>query len=113
MLTVVWNPDGFHSIDVLPNGSKFNTGHYISHILSLLPEILALYQDGPKRYFVIHVDNTRSHYVKTVTRFSIAIPSAERFILLIRQIWLLLTSDFWLFGYLKEGPQQSSFEEYD
>jgi hypothetical protein len=37
MLTVVWNPHGFHLIDVLPKGSKFHAGHYISHIPSDSP----------------------------------------------------------------------------
>jgi hypothetical protein len=69
MLTVVWNPRGFQLIDVLPNGSKFNAGHYISHILSPLPEILAPYQDGTGRYFVIRTDNARRHCVKPVTQF--------------------------------------------
>jgi hypothetical protein len=69
MLTVVWNTHGFHLIDVLPKSSKFNAGHYISHILSPLPEILALYQDDLRRHFVIHADNTRSHCAKTVTQF--------------------------------------------
>jgi hypothetical protein len=48
MLTIVWNLHGFHMIDVLPKGSKFNAGYYISHIRLPLLEIFALYQDDPK-----------------------------------------------------------------
>jgi hypothetical protein len=46
-------PRGFHLIDVLPNGSKFDAEQDISHILSPLREILALYQDDPRRHFMI------------------------------------------------------------
>jgi hypothetical protein len=33
MLTIVWNPRGFHLIKVLEKGRKFNIGHYIAEIL--------------------------------------------------------------------------------
>jgi hypothetical protein len=33
MLTIVWNPHGFHVIDIFPKGCKFNSNYYISHIL--------------------------------------------------------------------------------
>jgi hypothetical protein len=94
MLTIVWNPHGFHLIDVLPNGSKFNPGHHISHILSPLPEILALYQNDPRTHFLIHADNARIHRVKELLSFWITIPDAKHLILLIRQIWLPQTSGF-------------------
>jgi hypothetical protein len=32
MLTIVWNPRGFHLIKVLGNGRKFNSGYYIAEI---------------------------------------------------------------------------------
>jgi hypothetical protein len=32
MLTIVWNPRGFHLIKVLENGRKFNAGDYIAEI---------------------------------------------------------------------------------
>jgi hypothetical protein len=37
MLTVVWNPRGFHLIKVLENGRKFNAGHYVAEILEHCP----------------------------------------------------------------------------
>jgi hypothetical protein len=37
MLTVVWNSQGFHLIDVLRKGSKLHPGDYISHIPSDSP----------------------------------------------------------------------------
>jgi hypothetical protein len=83
MLTVVWNPRWFRLIDVLLKGSKFNAGHDISHILSPLSEILAPYQDDPRKHFVIHADNVRSHYEKRFLSLWVIIPYAEQIILLI------------------------------
>jgi hypothetical protein len=69
ILNGVWNLHGFHLIDVRRKGSKFNAGHYISHILSPWPEILAPCQDDPKTHLVIDNDNARSHCVKTALLF--------------------------------------------
>jgi hypothetical protein len=69
MLTVAWNSDGFHMIDVLPKHNKSNTGHYISHILSPLLDIFRPYRDDPWKHFMIHADNARPYCAKTVTQF--------------------------------------------
>jgi hypothetical protein len=58
-----------HLIDALTKGNKFDAGHHISHILSPLPEILAPYPDGSRRYCVIHADNARPYCDKTVAGF--------------------------------------------
>jgi hypothetical protein len=38
MLAIVWNPNGFHLINVLSKGIKFNTSHYITDIFVSLLE---------------------------------------------------------------------------
>jgi hypothetical protein len=38
MLTIVWNPRGFHLIKVLRKGQKFNVGYYITEILEPLSQ---------------------------------------------------------------------------
>jgi hypothetical protein len=38
MLTIVWNPCGFHLITVLEDGRKFNAGYYIAEILEPLSQ---------------------------------------------------------------------------
>jgi hypothetical protein len=86
MLAGVWNPDGFHLIDVRPKDSKFSAGHYISLILSPLPEIFAPYQNDPRRHFVMHADTARPQGAKMATQFWITILYAKHLILLIRQI---------------------------
>jgi hypothetical protein len=36
MLTIVWNPGGFHLVNVLPKGFKFNASDYVTQILDPL-----------------------------------------------------------------------------
>jgi hypothetical protein len=38
ILTIVWNPRGFHLIKVLENGRKFNAGYYTAEILEPLSQ---------------------------------------------------------------------------
>jgi hypothetical protein len=38
MVTIVWNPQGFHLVDALPKGQKFNANYYIDIILQPLLE---------------------------------------------------------------------------
>jgi hypothetical protein len=111
MLTVIWNPHGFHLIDVLPTGNTFHAVHPISHILSPLREIFAAYQDDPTRHFVIHADNAILHCAKKVTRFldhnSLCRALHPRY------SPDLDPSDLWLFGGLKGVLPGSSFDEPD
>jgi hypothetical protein len=38
MLTIIWNPRGFHLIKVLEEGRKFNACYYIAEILEPLSQ---------------------------------------------------------------------------
>jgi D-hexose-6-phosphate mutarotase len=38
MLTIVWNPGGFHVLNMLPKGLKFNASSYVTQILDPLSE---------------------------------------------------------------------------
>jgi hypothetical protein len=38
MVTIVWNPTGFHGIRVLPSECKFNSSYYQNEILGQLSE---------------------------------------------------------------------------
>jgi histone-lysine N-methyltransferase SETMAR len=111
MLTIVWNPHGFHLIDVLPKGSKISAGHYISHVRSRLPEILAPYHDDSRRHFAIRTDNARLHFVNTVSQF--LDHNSLRRALHSPYSSDLVPSSFWLFRYLKGVLQGSSFDETD
>jgi hypothetical protein len=60
MVTIVWNPQGFHLVDALPKGKKFNPNYYIDRILSPLLESRST---GRGRGLIIHADNARAHNV--------------------------------------------------
>jgi histone-lysine N-methyltransferase SETMAR len=108
MLTIGWNPRGFHLINVLEKGRKFNTNYYIAEILdplSYCPIVpMALNEAaGNKRRLLVHADNARPHTAKLSTQYfnenrmkSVPHPpySAD-----------LAPSDFSLFGYVKRCPQ--------
>jgi hypothetical protein len=38
MLTIVWNPRGFHLIKILEKGRKFNADYYVAEILEPLSQ---------------------------------------------------------------------------
>jgi hypothetical protein len=61
MLTVVWNPHGFHLVSFLPKGQKYTSQYYIDYILS---EICALRDARDRRKLVVHADNVRPHVAK-------------------------------------------------
>jgi hypothetical protein len=58
MVTIVWNPHGFHFVDGLPKGQKFNANYYIDNILQPLLESRST---GPSSGLIIHADNARPH----------------------------------------------------
>jgi hypothetical protein len=92
-------------------GSRSNARHDLSHILSPLPEILAPYQDDPRRDLVIHPENARPRCVKRVAQF-LDHNSLHRAFHPPYSLDLA-PSDFWRFGYLKGVLQGSSFDEPD
>jgi hypothetical protein len=61
MLTVVWNPHGFHLIKVLEKGRKFNTGYDIAEILEPLSQWHSIEAVGNERKLLVHANNARPH----------------------------------------------------
>jgi hypothetical protein len=67
MLTVVWNPIGFHVLKALPKGRKFNVQYYINDIMVAISDWRR--QTGqtggtwPNKLWV-HSDNARPHTAK-------------------------------------------------
>ena len=111
MVTVVWNPHGFHIIDVLPKGTKFNAEYYISHILTPLAGKQKNLGVEPGRKLVIHADNARPHTAKKVSEFidSAGLRNAPH----PPYSPDLAPSDFYLFGYLKNKMKGESFPSAD
>jgi transposase len=66
MITVVWNPHGFHVIQSLPKGIKW-TGRYSSE--NILSQIAALRDVGNHREMIVYADNSGPHVAKYVTEY--------------------------------------------
>jgi histone-lysine N-methyltransferase SETMAR len=58
MVTIVWSVDGFHVVDHLPNGVKFNADYYANHILIPLLDSNAFV---PPKKLIVHADNAPVH----------------------------------------------------
>jgi hypothetical protein len=111
ILTIVWNPRGFHLIKVLEKGRKFNAGYYIAEILESLSQWHSIEAAGTERKSLVHADNVRSHTAKLSTQYFNENRMKPAPHLLYSPD--LAPSDFYLFGYLKRGRAGLSFEDAD
>jgi hypothetical protein len=64
MLTIVWNPRGFHLIKVLEKGRKFNAGYDMAEVLESLSQWRSIKAAGNERKLLVHADNARPHTAK-------------------------------------------------
>jgi histone-lysine N-methyltransferase SETMAR len=111
MLTIVWNPNGFHHIDVLPKGLKFNASYYVTHILEPLRNWREAQPDTGNQKLIIHADNARPHTAKMTLEFLVQNgmeraphpPYSPD----------LAPSDFYLFGYIKHLLRGHEFANRD
>jgi hypothetical protein len=69
MLTIVWNPRGFHLVKVLEKGHKFNAGYYITEILESLSQWSSSEAAGNERKLLVHADNAPKHTAKLSTQY--------------------------------------------
>jgi hypothetical protein len=111
ILTIVWNPLGFHLIDVLGRGRKFNAPYYVTEILSLLSESCSTEAKGERSPLMVYVDNARPDTRERWSQFfeqnrmkAAPDPSDSPDI---------APSDFSLFGYIKGYLGGLSFENAD
>jgi histone-lysine N-methyltransferase SETMAR len=109
MLTIVWNPCGFHLITVLEKDRKFNSGCYIAEILEPLSQWRSIEAAGNQRKLLVHADNAGPHTAKLSTQYfnenqmkSAPHPPYSHD---------LEPSDFYLFGYIKRCLVGLSFED--
>jgi histone-lysine N-methyltransferase SETMAR len=70
ILMIVWNPCGFHLINVLEKGRKFNAGYYIAEIFEPLSQWRSIEAAGNERKLLVHADNARPHTAKLSTQYS-------------------------------------------
>jgi hypothetical protein len=111
ILTVVWNPHGFHLIKVLGKGRKFNAGYYITEILKPLSQWRSIEAAGDKRKLLVHAGNARPHTAKLPTQYfnenrmkPAPHPPCS---------FDLAPPDFYLFGYVKRCLAGFSFNDAD
>jgi hypothetical protein len=64
MLTVAWNPSGFHVLAARPRGLKFNAGYYTTEILERIKNWLKGQGAGSTRKLIVPADNTQPHTAK-------------------------------------------------
>jgi transposase len=105
MLTVVWNPHGFHLASLLAKGQKWTNQYYINHIL---PEICALRDARDRRKLMVHADNARPHVAKRIKQYleDNNLKSAPH----APYSPDLAPSDFFLFGHMKRLLQGTEFQ---
>jgi hypothetical protein len=69
MVTIVWNPHGFHFIQVLEKGCKFNAAYCIAEILKPLSKWRSIKATGNERKLLAHADNARPHTANLSTQY--------------------------------------------
>jgi histone-lysine N-methyltransferase SETMAR len=108
MVTIVWNPLGFHIINALPHGIRFNADYYRDNILQA---ILPLRPAVGERNLVIHADNARPHTAQKCIGF--CQENGLKFASHPPYSPDLAPSDFFLFGYIKHCLQGMTFQSHD
>jgi hypothetical protein len=99
MLTIVWNPSGFHIVKALPKGSKFSAQYYTNNILIAISDWRRLAGKRIPNKLWVHADNARPRNAKVSTDF-IALNRMKQ---TIHAPYSpdLVPRDFFLFGYVK------------
>jgi hypothetical protein len=64
MLTIVWNPGGFHLVNILPKWIKFNASYYATQILDPLSKWRRTQLGRTNRKLIVHADNACPHTAK-------------------------------------------------
>jgi hypothetical protein len=62
MVTVFWNPDGFHVVTILPKGASFNTAWFTDgNLVPLRDQFFPGGRRPGQRKLMVHVDNASPH----------------------------------------------------
>jgi transposase InsO family protein len=69
MLTIAWNANDFHAINVLSNGIAFNTDHYITDVLIPLAEGRKTQVERTDRKVIVHADSARPYTAEMTLDF--------------------------------------------
>jgi transposase len=104
MVIIVWNSQGFHLVDALPKGQKFNANYYIDRILQSLLENRSTGR-GPG--LIIHADNATPHTARKILK----ICRENRLEMAPHPPYSpdLTPPDFFLFGHVKHVLERAGF----
>jgi hypothetical protein len=69
MLTRVWNPGGFHLVNILPKGFKFKASYYVTQILDPLSKWRRTQVGRTNRKLIVHADKAHPHTAKMTSQF--------------------------------------------
>jgi hypothetical protein len=99
-LTTVWNPNGFHIINGLSKGIKFNADHSITDVLILLAEWLKTQVGRTDRKLIVHADNACRYTAK----MSLDFLEQNRMSKVLHPPYSpdLVLFDFYLFGHIQQ-----------
>jgi histone-lysine N-methyltransferase SETMAR len=108
MVIIAWDPLGFPLIVAFPNGRTFNAEYYRDNILAALTQFQPE-DDGRK--LVVHTDNARAHTAQKCRTF--CEENGQRLAPYPSYSPDLASSDFFLFGYVKEHLKGMVFPSYE
>jgi histone-lysine N-methyltransferase SETMAR len=111
MLTIVWNPSGFHLINVLPKGFKFNASFYVTQILGRLSDWRRTQVERTNRKLWVYADNARPHTATVALQFMQQ--NAMRRVPYPSYSPDLASSDFYLFDYIRKFLLGCEFADRD
>jgi hypothetical protein len=100
MVTIAWNPLGFHLLDALPKGSTFNAEYYRVNILT---ELLPLRPQVDRRGIGIYADGGKPHTARKCRPF--CEENRPRLAIHPPHSPDLAPSDFFLFAHIKHYLQ--------
>jgi hypothetical protein len=87
MITVVWDVDSFHVVNLITSQETFNSQYFVDNVLThLLPKIVP---QGRRRHALrlhCHIYNCRVHFAKVSEQFSLKMKLSMYLIRLIVQI---------------------------
>jgi hypothetical protein len=107
MVTIAWNPLGFHLVKVFSNDNNYNAEYYRDDILTTLIQFL---QEAGGTKFILHADTAKPHSTQKCRPFC-----AENGLRLATHPLYSpdrAPSDFVLFGHVKNRLQVNVFPSH-
>ena len=110
MITIIWGVHGIYLIDVLPEGTSFDSAYFIENIITPLSKMKhQIWHESNKRKIWLHLDNCKVHNSK----ISFQKTEAAGFKRTPHPPYSpdIAPSDFFLFGYTKFRLHGCKFDD--